>query len=787
MRTTYSGPRAGAVLLHTFQSHRAPGSFIIVALVVLAAFTLPAAAQTGARITGTVRTSDQTPVTDATVTLLELRRSTTTDAAGAFRFENVPPGQYHLSFESRRSGTTIAEADVEAGTSRVLDVVLDPAIHSEEIVVSASPDARGSGEVYQAVAVVDQQEIAAQLQPTIGETLSSEPGVSSTYFGPGSSRPIIRGFGADRIRILSGGLGSADASNVSPDHAVSIDPANAEQIEIVRGPATLLYGSNAVGGVVNVIDNRIPETLPGQPVTGHVDLRGGTVADERTGSFSLTGGLGQVAWHLDYLDRETGDYEIPGYAQHQHEGEEPDEHDTFGILENSSMQSTNGTIGASWIGSRGYVGLSYNEFDTNYGIPGGGHHHEEEEEESSVFNGNRILQEEEEEEEFVRIDLTQQRFDFRGALNDLGFFRNVSLRAGQSEYEHVELEGEEVGTLFLNDGFEARLEATHVPLGRVSGSIGAQFSDSDFAAVGEEAFVPPNSTEAAALFIFEELRGERWDFLGGARYESYDVSAAGDDLPDRSFDGLSASVGTLYRPVEGYAIAASLARGVRLPTATELYANGAHIATAQFEIGDPALDKEISVGLDLAFRKTAGRIHGEVNLFNNEFDGFIYDRPTGEFSDGLPIFQFVQADARFRGAEIDTHTELWHSGANHLELELGADYVRATLDDGSDLPRIPPLRTSIGLRFEGAAISASAEARRYAKQDEVAQHEEPTDGYTLVGASVGYRFFIGDTIHDLLLRGTNLLDEEARVHASALKERAPLPGRDFSLAYRLTF
>jgi iron complex outermembrane receptor protein len=754
---------------------------VLIFLTLFAGSTL--LAQTAASITGTVKTSDGTPVSDAVVTLVEARRSVTAAADGSFRFDNVHPGHYHLRAESRRIGAAVGEAEIAAGVDRSIEIVLDPAVHSEEIVVTAG-DSRSESEVYQPVTVIGDDEIAQRMQPTLGETLNQSPGVSSTYFGPGASRPIIRGLGSDRIRILSEGLGTSDASNISPDHAVTIDVATAQQIEIVRGPATLLYGSNAVGGVVNVIDDRIPSQVPAAAVSGHVDLRGGTVADERTGSLALNGGAGKLAWHLDFTKRDTGDSEIPGPAEHQHEGEEPEEEERPGILENSSLESQSGTIGASYVGDRGFFGVSFNRFETNYGIPGHEHHHEEE----AASRAFRIRPLQEEEEAFVRIDMEQSRFDVKGELTNLGIFRNVRLRLGSNDYEHVELEGDEVGTRFMNEAFEGRLEATHQPLGRLRGSIGVQVTDNDFAAIGEEAFIPGTTTKSRAAFVFEELPGERFDVQFGARFENQDITVRDDsDLPDLSFDGISASVGTIYRPIEGFAVAASLARATRLPTATELYANGAHIATGQFEVGDITLDEETSLGLDVSLRKTAGRVRGQINLFNNSFDGYIYDSPTGEEEDELPVFQYVQADATFRGIEIDAHTEIWHSGSNHLELEAGADYVRAKLDDGGSLPRIPPLRASIGLRFEGSAFSASAEVRRYATQDDVAEFEEETQGYTLVNATLGYRFFTATMVHDLLLRATNLTDELARQHTSPLKERAPLPGRDFTLAYRVTF
>ena len=731
-------------------------------------FTVALLAQNTASITGRVVTTDHKPVTDASVTLLELRRTVKVGPDGSFRFDTLQAGHYHLPAESARIGNSVGDAELAAGQTLAVEIVMDPAVHYEEIVVSAGPDARRASEVYQPVNVVGQEEIAEQLQPTLGETLNREPGVSSTYFGPGSSRPVIRGLGGDRIRILEEGVGTGDASNVSPDHAVSVDPAKAQQIEIVRGPATLLYGSNAVGGLVNVIDNRVPAQVPAQAVTGTVDLRAGTAAEERSGTLTVDGGRGRFAWHLDLSQRDTGDVDIPGPAD---ELDDPAEFN--GKLANSSLEASSATVGASFIGSRGFLGLAVTGFSTNYGVPGHAHHEGEEEEE--------------EEEEAVRIDLDQRRLDVRGELTELaGPFSNVRLRLGLNDYEHRELEGDVVGTRFTNERLETRLEARHRPFGAVKGVLGLQFSNNDFAAIGEEAFVPANTVDTRALFAFEETTRGRFDFQFGARWEQQDVSVE-DGLPDRSFGGISLSGGAIFHPADRYAVAVSLARTVRMPTATELYANGPHVATRQFEIGDVDLSEETSVGIDVSLRKTEGRVKGQINLFRNAFDGYIYDRPTGDEEDELPVFQYVQDDARFSGIELETHTELWHAGDHHLELELGGDYVRASLADGGDLPRIPPLRTSLGLHYQFGQFAASAEAWRYATQRRVAELEEPTPGYTLVNASVSYRILTQRTVHDILLRGTNLTDKLARSHVSPLKETVPLPGRDITLAYRATF
>jgi iron complex outermembrane recepter protein len=722
-----------------------------------------------ATITGTVYDPQAQPVTDAVVTIVELRRTTSTDAKGAFRFDNVPPRHYHLEATSPRLGSTIGEADVRAGETRVVEVVIDPLVHSEEIVVTASADSRRESEVYQPVNVLSEEELASRLQPTLGETLAQEPGVSSTSFGAGASRPVIRGLGADRVRVLEEGVGTGDVSNISPDHAVSVDPASAEQIEIVRGPATLLYGSNAVGGVVNVISARIPSRRNASLLSGSIDTRFATAAEEKTSALRLDGGVRDFAWHADLTLRDTNDYEIPGPADAL---DDPDHFD--GVLENSASASRSATVGASWIRDRGYFGVALVDLTTNYGVPGHAHHEEED-------GGGG------DEEPAVRIDLKQRRVDMKGEVSELGFLSQVRVRMGITDYEHVELEGEAIGTRFTNEGFEGRIEATHAPIGRLNGTWGAQVTSSDFVAAGEEAYIPPNRSLSNALFAYEEIRGEELDLQFGARYEHQRLDVTSEVLEGRHFEGISGSVGGIWRAAEGAIVALSLARAVRLPTATELYANGPHAATSQFEVGNPSLDDETSLGIDLSFRRTAGRFRGELNLFHNSFDGYIYDAPTGEEADGFPVFAFLQRDARFRGVEIAAHTHVARRGESHLELDLGADYVRATLEGGGNLPRIPPMRAHAALQFHGGALNARIEVRRTFEQDEITLYETATDGFTFVNAHAGYRFFVGNTIHDLMLRGTNLTNQLARSHASPLKERAPLPGRDVTLSYRLVF
>lgn len=759
---------------------------LLVVLLCLGMQQLPVQAQNPAgSIAGRVTTPEGAAIADAQVRLVELRRQAAVSEDGSFRFDNVPAGTYLLEATSSRAGAAVERVDVTAGGTAEVTLALDLTVHREEIVVTASPELRSTYEIAQPTSVLSGEDLQRQIQPTLGETLSREPGVTSTFFGQGASRPVIRGLGGDRIRVLESGVGVGDASTTSPDHAVSVEPSSAERIEVLRGPATLLYGSSAVGGVVNVIDDRIPESLPGSRIGGTVELRGGSVADERGGTASLTGAFGRLAWHAGYVRRETDDYEIPGFAEsealrEEEEGEDEEHEQAFGVLPNSATETDSGSLGLSWIGEGGFLGVAVQDFDTLYGIPGGHHHHEEEGE----------GEEEEEEEAAVRVDMNQRRYDLRGGISrPFGIFRGANLRFGSTDYEHRELEGAETGTVFRNDSWEGRLEFLQRQRGSLSGSFGLQALSRDFEAIGEEAFVPPSKTDSWAAFTFQEITRSDWRFQFGARFESQDVSAETEGVNDRSFDGLSGSFGVVRLfGDEDYSLGLSVARSTKLPNAEELFSNGPHIATNAFEIGDPSLSKETSLGADLTLRKVTGRLTGEVTLFANRFDDYIFEQATDEEEDGLPVFRYVQRDAEFRGAELTGVYQLYHGEPDHVDVELGADFVRAELrDTGEPLPRIPPRRYRLGFHYRGEKLSGIVEGVRVEEQDRVAEFERPTEGYTLLNASVGYRFFTANVIYDLLLRGTNLTDEEARNHVSFLKDLVPMPGRDVSLSLRVTF
>lgn len=669
----------------------------------------------------------------------------------------------------------------------------DGHLHLDDVVVTASPLARASDEISAPTSVLAGDALARRQQGTLGETLAGLPGVDATYFGPGASRPVIRGLGGDRIRVLTGGVGTLDASVVSPDHAVSLDPLLIDRVEVVRGPAALLYGGGAIGGVVNVIDGRIPETLPAGPITGRLEVRGDTAADERTGAAVLTGAAGQFAWRLDGFRRETEDIDIPDFAETaalraeheaEHEPEEgEEEHEeeapAFGTLPNTATRTSGGSFGLSYINDLGHLGFSYSGFDSLYGVPGHEHHEEEHEEEKAH-----------EEQGGVRIDLQQRRWDVHGEwLAPAGLLRAARFQLGVADYEHTELEGDEIGTRFTNQAHEGRLELLHEKIGDVEGALGWQFARSDFAAAGDEAFMPPSVTRNQAVFVYEELVRGDWTAQFGARVERQKITPeAVSGLPASRHTGETFTAGLIWRVGEGGSFAFSASANERAPNAQELYADGPHAGTGAYELGDPTLGTEQSRGLDLSYRHRRGAITGEVGVFLNSFDGYIYEEATGAEEDGLPVYAFVQRDARLYGAEAELIFHLHEAKETVADFRILADSVRATnTSDDTPLPRTTPVRVGLGFDWQHGPWSASAEWRHVMKQDRLAPNETVSPAYDLVSLGAAWRFEAGRAHGELFVRGSNLLDETARVHASFLKDIAPLPGRNFTAGVRLSF
>ena len=672
-----------------------------------------------------------------------------------------------MSIESSKTAVAaaIAAALVIAPAASAQELEL------EEIIVSARPLARSVLEIAQPATVIAGDDLRRRIAVSLGETLEHAVGVTATYFGPAASRPIIRGLAGERVLLLENGMSALDVSNLSPDHAVSIDPIMAEQVEILKGPASLLYGSGAVGGVVNVRSGRIPEIPAEDLFGGAIELRG-------------DGGVGPIAWHLDVSDRSTEDIEIPGsavsdarLAQAEAAGEEIENFE--GVVPNSDSDTESAAAGLSWVGARGYLGVAVSRYDTNYGVPGPGEEEEEEEEEGEHAAHSHAG---------IRIDLEQERVDLRGELLDaVGTGSALRVAFATNDYTHRELEGDEIGTLFQQEGSEARVEFDHAPFGAWRGTLGVQYLDVDFEAAGAEAYVPPSQTQSLGVFLFEELALDRATLEFGARLEQQEIDVdAATGLPDYDEDAYTLSLGAVVPFGDEWRVAAHATRSERHPQASELYAFGPHLAVQRFEIGDPGLDKETGMTFDLSLRRGDHDFEIVTTAFYNRFEDYIYPALTGEFEDGLPVVRFTQADAEFYGLEAEATVHLLERDNDHLELRLAADYVRGKLRDGGNLPQIPPLRFGAELHYDTGPWHVGGEVYRYEEPDDLADNELPTEGYTMLDLEVSYRAdWLGEWL--LFVRGSNLLDEEARRHSSPLKEYVPLPGRSLTAGVRATF
>jgi Outer membrane receptor proteins, mostly Fe transport len=687
--------------------------------------------------------------------------------------------------------------------------------------VTASPLAGDAETLARPVEVLQGQALDDARGATLGETVARLPGVQTSYFGPGVGRPILRGLDGPRVQVLSSGLGNQDASAVSADHAAGIEPFLADQIEVLKGPATLLFGSGAIGGAVNVVDGRIARQVPDAPLSGRAELRGNTVNNERSGMFRLDGVSGDnLVLHVDGLLRDTDDYDIPGaaHAGHDHEGDEEgheEGHDARpGRLANSAMKTRAGGIGLTWLGEGGYLGLAAGTYRSEYGIPPGAHvhagdhdhgHDGEEHGEEAHDHGDGSHD--------VRIDLRQDRLELKGGVHaPLAFLERVDFHGAWTEYEHLELEGHEVGTRFTSSGYDARLQAVQKEIGGWRGAFGLQSGKVDFGAVGEEAFVPATVTRNNGLFVLQEKSAGPVKMEFGARHDRVELDPAG-ARPQRSFDATSLSASAIWKLHPSLDLRFGLDRSERAPTQEELYAGGMHVATASLEVGDATLDTESALRGEIGLHAHHERFDLEVSVYRSRFDDFIHLADTGVFEHDVPVRLWTQAGAVFTGAEAEAVLHLADNGSGRWDLRLFADHVRGELDgsgtrtaafgvphgdhvhayeveldNSGSLPRVAPGRFGANLAWDFGGWRASLGAIRYRAQDDVARNEEPSPGYTLVDAHLSYAWeqASGGRL-EVFLDGTNLGDTEARPHTSLLREYAPLPGRAVAFGVRAWF
>ena len=643
----------------------------------------------------------------------------------------------------------------------------------DEIIVSANPLGRTTEELTQPARVLGSDELLLKATNSIGDTLASEPGVSTTYFGPVAGRPVIRGLEGPRISVLQSGVGTLDVADLSPDHAVPVEPLFVERVEILRGPATLLYGSSAAGGVVNVIDGKFAERPAESNFGGAIELRADTVAETRAIAGRLDGGNDQIAWHLNAFTRESDDIDIDGFATADPAERPPEEPE--GTVINSAGEADGIGGGITFFGENRSIGIAVSTYNNEYGLPGP---EEEEEpapgepEEPAIFPG-------------PFIDLEQTRIDLRSTFEFDGPIESLKIRTGINDYEHSETEPSgEIATVYENDARELRIEAVHAEAAGWRGAFGIQYIDREFSAVGAEAFIQPTDTQSVGVFLVEEREVSAGRIELGARVErlEHEPASAAEDYSDTA---ISLAAGFHWDIIDNHDLVFNLSRSERNLDAAELYADGPHLATGQFELGlvssGLSVETEVSNNLDVAWHHHGDRLDWNLSVFYNDIADFVVLQPTGGIDDGLPVFQFTQEDAELYGYEA----ELTWRASDNWTLEAFADYVRGESDSG-DLPRIQAPRLGGTLAFSQPSWTARLQGIHYLEQDDVSSFQ--TDSFTMLNASVVWRVQTGDASGvDVFLQGRNLLDEDARVATSFRAAFVPLPGANVEFGLRAFF
>ncbi|MCW9080053.1 MAG: TonB-dependent receptor [Colwellia sp.] len=799
-------------------------------------------------ISGKVVDQQGKAVKSATVSIISSDRVVTTDAQGFFTFSDLSEGKFELHASAKNYAHSNQHINLKQADISGVTITLSPSV-MEVLDVYATPLHSSTIESALPVNVISGDDLKLKQASTLGETLKNEVGVHSNFYGSVTSSPIIRGLDGPRVLITQNGLDAGDASRVGADHAVATETSTATQIEVLRGPATLFYGSGAIGGVVNVVDNRVPTS---SEALAEWLLQYNDVSDERQGSFSLQNGMqiagNEFAVHLDAFWRDAGNYKLPAdFDAHAHEEEhdegdheeEHEEHDeeheeTPSHLENSASKSHGFTVGTSYLFDQGFVGFSYGKMNRDYGIPGHAHHGEDEHEED----------EHEEHEEGTQAKMEQDRLQMLSEVYFAkSFINQLSTKFAYTDYQHQEIEEGEVGTTFSNKSTEFKTDLYHQEYQGWKGAWTFHYKNSDFKAVGEEAFTPASNTDSFAIAWLEEKHYDNLLFQLGARIEQVNVEAKEgeielaylvhedeheeehhDDehhleLKEQNFTPISLSTGLVWTYQEGYNVGMSLALSQRAPSAAELFSFGPHIGTNTFEVGamyeieqegdeihvelsSNAPEIETSYSFDLTWRKFEGDFGFVVSAFYNHVDDYYYQQDTGLVFEGDHEHALddheEESDEESEGLpiliyqqdDVDMYgieAELVYQISSPLRVSLFGDYIHAKLANGSYLPRTPPMRIGTSLNYQGSSYDGELSVNHYASQNDIAPLETTTPAYTMI--DMNFNYYIDGIGNDMVLyvKGQNLTDEVARVHSSFLKNVSPLPGRSFSLGIRGSF
>ncbi len=674
------------------------------------------------------------------------------------------------------------EAPPAVESETAAPVTRDARDHAEDAIVVTGVRRRAE-DVLGGVSVLSGQELTSAIRPSLGDTLTRLPGVSASSFGPTASRPILRGLGGDRIRVLTDGIGSFDVSASSVDHAVAINPLTADRIEVLRGPAALPFGSSAIGGVVNVIDSRIPRRAEA-PLHADVLLGYGSAADERSGAVSLSVPVGRFVLHGDAAlsrsdDLRTGGHLLSDDLRDAAGGSASPEVralvDLKGKLPNTEAESGDYAAGIAYIDGGFNAGVSVARHTALYGVPL----------RYSLDPGAEV--------EAPRLDVEQTRVDARVEVPLSGAFSQVRFRGGGARYHHDELEpAGAIGSSFYSRGVEGRIDLVQADRDGWEGTTGVQGLSRRVFIEGEEKFLPDSRQKQYGIFTLQSLKRGPLRLEAGARFEHSRLTARPDEdignpALKRTFNALSLSGGATYDVGGGWKAGLNVSRSVRAPSIEELFAGGPHAGTQAFEIGDPDLNSEKSLGLEASIKRGEGPVTVTATAYASRFSNFIYQAPTGEVEDDLPVFVYRQGKARYYGFELEVDAKLGQAMGVDWSVEGVADATRATIKGFGPAPQIPPLRLLGALAGSKGAVDGRVEVERVFAQKRNAALETETAGYTLVNLGLDWHPLVERPELTLGLNANNLFDVVARRHASLLKDYAPLAGRDIRLTARFTY
>jgi iron complex outermembrane recepter protein len=734
--------------LHTMTRGTMKRLFIAFLLLIISTSFI--SAQTAGKISGTVYLgSDDTVLHQVSVKLVELKMTTVTDTYGHFQFANVPPGQYTVTAHQEGFRDASQKIDIGAGADKTADFHLQIAGVKENVTVTASGSEQSTLEAIETVSSVDSSQIVARAAVGLGDVLDNEAGVAKRSSGPGTSRPVIRGFDGDRVMVSTDGVSVGSLASQSGDHSEPVDTLSVERIEVVKGPATLLYGSSAIGGVVNAISGHDEGAHPG--FRGYLSGIGGTNNAQGAASGGLEYGVG--GWMLwgNASAQRTGNYKAGG---------------DFGTVENTFTRNATDDLGFGYFAKKAFFNTNYNYYQNRYGIP-------------------LDFRETDPELRSIRMHRNDVKFNF--GYNDTDWFvSGIKFTVDVSRYQHQEIADDVVGTTFRNNVFSYRGMFEQKREGKLSGRFGFEGFHRDYSTVGDEILIDgPVAQNSFSVFGLEELKFERASFQFGGRVENNNYDPVNPALIDRDFTGVSAAAGARFDLWKGGAFVANYSHSYRAAAIEELYNNGPHDGTLSFEIGNSALKPEISNGIDLSLRHQNARLKAEANYYYYSFNDFIFLAPTGNIdpASNLPIARYLQGGSRFTGTELSLDV----TAHKYVNIVTALDYVNAQLKTGQPLPRISPLRARFGLEFHRGGLSVKPEFVAVERQDRVFTNETPTAGYGTANVTGSYIISQKHMAHVFTVSGYNLNNKLYFNHISFIKDISPEIGRGVRFSYTVRF